>query len=105
MTSSELKTLIEKLSEVQEPTLPEIRSTTYGAEVDEITLSFAINCSGEDEGEDTLAELNDILAAHDLRAEWTGNGNGDDMDATVSIPVEGARYEPYGFGTSKLVLA
>jgi hypothetical protein len=43
----------------------------------------SIDVSGPDEGEEMLAEIRAALAP-DYVADWTGNGNGDEMDIVVS---------------------
>jgi len=106
MKSIDYRNLIAALAEIHEPSIDEeIRPRDLAGEPAELTLRFGIEY-GDDEGEGELRDISRALAQFGVdEADWTGCGGGCAMDATATVIIDDATYEPCGFGLEKLKLA
>lgn len=89
MKKSDYEKMMAELKNVFEPTI-------YGETSESVTLCFSIDCSEDTEEEqpsnDQLDEINAVLEKYEVEADWTGNGNGNDMDARCIVTIDGDYY-------------
>ena len=86
MKKSDYEKMMAELKKVFEPKI-------YDETRESVTLHFSINCADDTDDDqpsnDQLDEINAVLEKYEAEADWTGNGNGDDMDAECIVTIDG----------------